>query len=205
MGLGRSLDILFRSVFEDVLNHVDPSGRLKLSSVRVVPSVLLIREGLLEGVNAVCFTLGNPPEAVVAFQFEGSSRAWEDILKGSKGLNLLYSADPRAFINSLLKEMGNIIVGPLSTRLSRVLGREVLPSVPFVIDNVSDLEKLLGLMGEGTLPVFRGTISDGHIGSIDVYIVPSKRLLRELTTDPRVAKRARGYIRKRRRRADLGG
>ncbi|ASJ02573.1 hypothetical protein A3L09_04520 [Thermococcus profundus] len=195
MSLVGKLKLLFESLFEDVLTRIDPEGRLRLSSVRVVPSTTLVREALLEGINAVCFTLGNPPEVIIAFSFEGSSKVWEDLIKGGIGSDLLHSSDPTAFLSSLLKETGNIIVGPLSTRFSRALGREVLPSVPFTLNGVDNLEKLLQIMGEGPLPVFRGRISDGHVGSIQVYVIPSRRFLSELNERPEIVERARGHPR----------
>ncbi|WP_010477631.1 chemotaxis protein CheC [Thermococcus zilligii] len=188
-----NLSLLFKAMFKDVLNRIDPSGKLRLSSVRVVPSFVLVQRGILEGVNLVCFTLGDPPEAIVAFRFD-YSRAWEDILKSN--IDVLHSADPMAIINSLLKEVGNIIVGPLSTRLSKVLGKETLPSVPFAVGSVEDLEKLLRMMGEKVLPVFEGTISDGHLGSIEVCVIPSRHLLHELNSNPEVRGRVRWYIKK---------
>lgn len=175
-------------VLRDVLSKIDPSGRLVLDEFKVIFSSDLVIKGLLEGVNFVGFTIGDPPEMIVAFDFEQSFNVVGKLLKLGN-CSILGPHNPRDFMNSFLTEVGNVIVGQFAGRLSRVLGEEILPSVPFSIKTVDQLERILSFLGMGSrLPIFTGIIKDDQESVIDVYIIPSMKFVEKVANHPELLK-----------------
>lgn len=187
---------LLEIALRESLAKIDPSGKMELSEFRVISSSDLVIEGLLEGVSLVGFAIGEGPELIMAFDFENSSAIVSRLLKLKK-TGILETYDIRDLMESLLREMGNVIAGQFASRLSNIMGYDLLPSVPFPIKTVDQLERILNFLGGGKrLPVFVGLVHDDHGSNLDVYIIPSAGFIEKLAEHPepfrRTFRRPRG-------------
>ncbi|ACS34030.1 chemotaxis protein CheC [Thermococcus gammatolerans] len=187
---------LLERALRESLAKIDPTGKMELSEFRVISSSDLVIGGLLEGVNFVGFAIGDSPELIMAFDFENSSTIVSRLLKLKK-TGILETYNIRELMESLLRELGNVIAGQFASRLSNSLGYELLPSVPFSIKTVDQLERVLNFLGGGKkLPVFVGLVYDEHGGCLEVYIIPSADFFEMLARYPepfkRTGRRSRG-------------
>ncbi len=176
---------LIKKSLEESLARIDPTGKIKLSEFSVVPPSDLIIQGLLGGLHLVGFAIGDGPELIMALDFNNSSAAvLSHILKLKKN-EILEVCDVKELMESLFKEVGNIIAGQFAGRLSNFLGEGLLPSVPFLISSATQFERVLYCLGDGMrLPVFAGVI-EGETGDrIEVYIIPSPDFIKEIENNP---------------------
>ncbi len=180
---------LFERALRDILVKIDPNGKIKLSKFKVICPRSMVIRALLEGVHLVGFGIGEEPELIMAFDFEDSSSVIARLLKLNK-IETLEAYDIEEFIDSLLREMGNVIAGQFASWLSNFLGEDLLPSPPFSIKTVMQLERILFHMdSEMKVPVFVGVVNGDLEGRMKVYIIPSPDFIRKIESDPSIGRR----------------
>lgn len=180
---------LIKMSLEESLMRVDPTGKIKLSEFSVVSPSDLIIQGLLEGFHLVGFAIGDCPELIIAFDFEDSSSVIARLLKLNK-IETLEAYNIEEFVDSLLREMGNVIAGQFASWLSNFLGEDLLPSPPFSIKTVTQLERILSHLDGGMgVPVFVGVVDGGMEGKMKVYIIPSPDFIKKIEGDPSIRRR----------------